>query len=190
MIILTLTSKLWGNSTITSCSAISLIGLTIAISFLAVGSISLDSKKADFFLEVINTRSRQPQESFSLYSQDIHELQPELHSEIYGNISRYFSNYNLDEYLIPSPYRWYSEVENKKITLRDDDTRIDVFGLELNDSFLDWCTNGSRLPLVANEFLFFTPYSNLSINFGDSLNFSINYYTEANLDTQAPFVYN
>jgi ABC-type antimicrobial peptide transport system permease subunit len=153
-------------------SVITLIGLSIALSTITTSLIYLETNKTDYYLSLFE------QEDFRdsvIYNHDPNDLQSFTKAEdllsLQESLDQKISERGLENVLVKHPLYPICYLNNR-IEFLNQAEWSSFYGLNLNESILEDCAEGSYLPTNMNETILLN--SSLSgLNIGDYYNISI-----------------
>ncbi len=153
-------------------SMITLIGLSIALSTITTNIIYLETNKADYYLSLFK---RGDFSSIVRYSHDPNNIQafeqPKDLLSLQESLDEKISDHGLENLLVKHPFYPLCLLENKVFFLNQSDSSS-FYGLNLNESILTDCVEGSYLPTNMNDTILLTP-SLSGLNIGDNYDISI-----------------
>ncbi|MFX1255855.1 MAG: FtsX-like permease family protein [Promethearchaeota archaeon] len=142
-------------------TAISLIGLTIGLSMLAAPLFLTHSLKADFMFTSLDERTASnPDISITIRTRDSNVGTLDTLIDFENFIDLQISKHNLTRFIQRTPLPLYGEVGSFSFVRNTSEgywgTNIPQIGIYgLNESILNYCMNGSRLPSNQNETIFY-----------------------------------
>ncbi len=155
------------------------IGLTIALSMISAELIYLDSNKAHFYLAMYEDTNQDWE--YYTHTDDFESLTRSNFVEIHESFHSKIKDNNLETVVTPENIETYLQLSDGDLSFLNQSGRKHILGLDLDDSFLLDCINGSRLPNAKNEVLFFNP-GTVPFIIGDNINTSVFYREDSGLE--------
>ncbi|MFX1514696.1 MAG: ABC transporter permease [Promethearchaeota archaeon] len=154
-------------------SAITLIGLTIALSVVSASFIYLESNQASYYLKRIQDLR---EKNYIIYEIS-NETSPYLHYNVLPLIQEYIeeelNQSGLGETFQPHSLYPLFHLGNYIRFLNQRSSTL--IGIDLNETILSDCVNGSKLPVEENEVILYSSTEGLPLEIGNYFNISKSY---------------
>lgn len=151
-------------------SVITLIGLSIALSTITSCLIYLETNKADYYLSLLEQDDVKDHVTYDHWSENIHSFEKPDIVSLQEALDKKISERGLEKILVKHPLYPTCYSTNRIDFLNQSDWNT-FYGINLNESILEDCVEGSYFPTTMNETILLTS-SILDLKIGDPFTIS------------------